>query len=331
VTIAMSMSWRQRSRYNRGGPIMANHPRALTTDQRSRPSKAGAATPEKTQLDPGLYVVATPIGNLGDVTLRALSVLASVDLVLCEDTRITRRLLDRYGLRPKLELYHEHNAASVRPRVLTRLGAGAAVALVSDAGTPLISDPGYKLVQAAIAEGHRVLPVPGASAALAAVVAAGLPTDRFLFGGFLPAKSGQRKARINELAAVPATLVLYETGPRLGQSLRDLAEVLGERQAAVCRELTKAFEEVRRGALGDLAAHYSEANAPKGELVVVIGPPAATASALSPAALDERIAAALEQQSVKDAANAVAMETGVPRRRIYQRALALTSQRTGRR
>ena len=165
--------------------------------------------------------MATPIGNLGDVTLRALSVLASADLVLCEDTRITRRLLDRYGLRPSLLSYHEHNAAAVRPRILARLGVGASVALVSDAGTPLVSDPGYKLVEAAIEAGHLIFPIPGASAALAALVAAGLPTDRFLFEGFLPAKSGQRKTRIAELASIPATLVFYESGPRLADSLAD--------------------------------------------------------------------------------------------------------------
>ena len=181
----------------------------------------------RSKLAPGLYVTATPIGNLGDVTLRALSALMSADLVLCEDTRVTRRLLDRFCLRPKLLAYHEHNAASVRPRVLERLGAGESVALVSDAGTPLISDPGYKLVQAAIEAGHQVFPIPGASAVLAALVAAGLPTDRFFFEGFLPAKSGRRKTRAAELAEIPVTLVLYESGPRLAASLRDLADGLG--------------------------------------------------------------------------------------------------------
>ena len=197
---------------------------------------------EKVRLAPGLYVVATPIGNLGDVTLRALSVLASADLVLCEDTRVTRRLLDRYALRPSLLSYHEHNAAAVRPRILARLGVGASVALVSDAGTPLVSDPGYKLVEAAIEAGHLIFPIPGASAALAALVAAGLPTDRFLFEGFLPAKSGQRKTRIAELASIPATLVFYESGPRLADSLADLAAALRRTRGS---RLSRADESVR--------------------------------------------------------------------------------------
>jgi 16S rRNA (cytidine1402-2'-O)-methyltransferase len=281
----------------------------------------------RSKLAPGLYVTATPIGNLGDVTLRALSVLMSADLVLCEDTRVTRRLLDRFGLRPRLLAYHEHNAASVRPRVLERLGAGESVALVSDAGTPLISDPGYKLVQAAIEAGHQVFPIPGASAVLAALVAAGLPTDRFFFEGFLPAKSGQRKARAAELAEIPATLVFYESGPRLAASLRDLADPLGARDAAVCRELTKKFEEVRRGTLAQLAVHYDEAGEPKGEIVIVVAPPDADGEPISDEALDARLAEALKALSVKDAADAVAAETGMKRRAVYQRALALAGQR----
>ncbi len=299
--------------------------------QQERDSSGGPVRPqaaaERVKLAPGLYVTATPIGNLTDVTLRALSVLASADLVLCEDTRITRRLLDRYGLRPQLLAYHEHNAASVRPRVLTKLGEGASVALVSDAGTPLVSDPGYKLVAAAIEAGHKVFPVPGPSAALAALVAAGLPTDRFFFEGFLPPKSGQRKTRIGELAAIPATLVLYETGPRIAASLKDLADGLGGREAAVCRELTKAFEEVRRGTLTDLAAHYHEAGEPKGEIVVVVAPPNETDAALSADALDEQLNAALKSLSVKDAADTVAEATGMKRRAVYQRALELAGQR----
>ncbi len=299
--------------------------------QQERDSSGGPVRPqaatERVKLAPGLYVTATPIGNLTDVTLRALSVLASADLVLCEDTRITRRLLDRYGLRPQLLAYHEHNAASVRPRALTKLGEGASVALVSDAGTPLVSDPGYKLVAAAIEAGHKVFPVPGPSAALAALVAAGLPTDRFFFEGFLPPKSGQRKTRIGELAAIPATLVLYETGPRIAASLKDLADGLGGREAAVCRELTKAFEEVRRGTLTDLAAHYHEAGEPKGEIVVVVAPPNETDAALSADALDDQLNAALKSLSVKDAADTVAEATGMKRRAVYQRALELAGQR----
>jgi 16S rRNA (cytidine1402-2'-O)-methyltransferase len=293
----------------------------------SEEQTAQATRITRSELAPGLYVTATPIGNLGDVTLRALSVLMSVDLVLCEDTRVTRRLLDRFSLRPKLLAYHEHNAASVRPRVLERLGAGESVALVSDAGTPLISDPGYKLVQAAIEAGHQVFPIPGASAVLAALVAAGLPTDRFFFEGFLPAKSGQRKARAAELADIPATLVLYESGPRLAASLRDLADALGARDAAVCRELTKKFEEVRRGSLAQLAAHYDEAGEPRGEIVIVIAPPDADGETISDEALDAKLTAALKNLSVKDAADAVVAETGMKRRAVYQRALALAGQR----
>ena len=224
-------------------------------------------------LAPGLHVVSTPIGNLGDITLRALEVLAGADLIACEDTRVTRKLLDRYGIATSLTPYHDHNAAEARPRLLARLAEGAAIALVSDAGTPLVSDPGYKLVRAVREAGHAVTVVPGASAALAALAVAGLPTDRFFFEGFLPAKSGQRRARIAELARIPATLILYETGPRLAAALADLAQGLGPREAAVCRELTKLHEEVRRGALAALAQDYATADEPRGEIVLVIAPP----------------------------------------------------------
>lgn len=298
--------------------------REMNNERKASPSRPlPAPAIEQARLAPGLYVTATPIGNLSDVTLRALSVLASADLVLCEDTRVTRRLLDRYGLRPALLAYHEHNAASVRPKVLARLDAGESVALVSDAGTPLVSDPGYKLVEAAIEAGHKIFPVPGASAALAALVAAGLPTDRFFFEGFLPVKAGQRQTRIAELTAIPATLVFYETGSRLAASLADLAAGLGAREAAVCRELTKAFEEVRRGTLQALASHYAEADAPKGEIVVVVGPPSKEAAEVSAETLDAKLGHALRTMSVKDAADMVATETGMKRRAVYQRALAL--------
>ncbi|MDR6952613.1 16S rRNA (cytidine1402-2'-O)-methyltransferase [Ancylobacter sp. 3268] len=279
------------------------------------------------RLDAGLHVVATPIGNLGDVTVRALETLAGADLVACEDTRVTRRLLDRYGIETPLVAYHDHNAASMRPRLLGRLEQGATVALVSDAGTPLVSDPGYKLVEAAIEAGFRIVPVPGASASLAALVAAGLPTDRFLFDGFLPQKSGARRSRIAELASFPATLVLYESGPRLPDSLADLAAGLGERKAAMCRELTKAFEEVRRGSLADLAAHYAEVGPPRGEIVLVIGPPPATEA--SDADIDAALRQALASLSLKDAAAAVAAATGRPRRDVYARALALQAESHG--
>jgi 16S rRNA (cytidine1402-2'-O)-methyltransferase len=278
---------------------------------------------ETIRLAPGLHVVATPIGHLGDVTLRALATLKAADLVLCEDTRVTHKLLDRYGLAPKLHAYHDHNAAAVRPKVLAQLAAGAAIALVSDAGTPLVSDPGYKLVAEALEAGLRVYPVPGASALLAALVAAGLPTDRFFFEGFLPPKSGQRKNRLNEIAAIPATMVFYETGPRLEASLRDLAEVFGARSAAVCRELTKTFEETRRGMLDELAAHYEKAGAPKGEIVIVVAPPDPDANKISPDELDARLKQALKRGSLKDAVAEVSDETGMKKREVYARALAL--------
>ncbi|MBA4789818.1 MAG: 16S rRNA (cytidine(1402)-2'-O)-methyltransferase [Rhizobiales bacterium] len=276
---------------------------------------------------PGLHVVATPIGNLGDISVRALETLAGADVIACEDTRMTRRLTDRYGIEAPLIPYHDHNGASMRPRILARLAAGDAVALVSDAGTPLVSDPGFKLVVEAAEAGYRIHPIPGPSALLAALVAAGLPTDRFLFDGFLPAKEGQRRNRIAELKAIPATLVLYETGPRLPESLADLADVLGPRPAAVCRELTKAFEEVRRADLATLAAHYAAAGAPKGEIVLVIGPPQEAAA--EDEDVDTALTRALADHSLKDAVAAVAGATGRPKREVYARALALTRGEDG--
>ena len=222
-------------------------------------------------LAPGLYVVATPIGNLGDVTLRALAILAAADAILAEDTRVSRTLLARYGIETPLSPYHEHNAAEARPRALRRIAEGQALALISDAGTPLVSDPGYKLVGEALAAGLAVTAAPGASAALAALCVAGLPTDRFFFEGFLPPKSAARRERINALARVPGTLVFYEAPSRLAETLADLATELGSRPAAVARELTKLHEEVRRGTLDALAAHYCAAGAPRGEIVVVVG------------------------------------------------------------
>jgi len=284
------------------------------------------AAAEPARLAPGLYVVATPIGNMRDITLRALEVLGSAGLVLCEDTRVTKKLLDRHHLSPKLLAYHDHNAASVRPRVLAELDKGSAVALVSDAGTPLVSDPGFKLVEAAIESGHRVFPIPGASAALAALVSAGLPSDRFFFEGFLPPKSAARKTRLSELRTIPATMIFYESGPRLSESLADMAATLGDRNAAVCRELTKAFEEVRRGSLAGLATHYQETGAPKGEIVIVVSPPGDEAP-LDDADIDARIEAALKKLSLKDASAAIASETGLPRKEIYARALALAEKK----
>jgi 16S rRNA (cytidine1402-2'-O)-methyltransferase len=259
--------------------------------------------------------------------VRALEVLAAADLIACEDTRVTRKLLDHYGIATPLTPYHDHNAAEARPKLLARLAEGAAVALVSDAGTPLVSDPGYKLVREAHTTGYAVTALPGASAVLAALAVAGLPTDRFFFEGFLPAKEGQRRTRIGELARIPATLLLFETGPRLAAALRDLAEGLGNREAAICRELTKLHEEVRRGDLAALAAHYAAAPEPRGEIVIVIAPPEAQARTLEPTDLDALLRAALARVSLKEAVAEVATVTGHPRREVYQRALALAKDR----
>jgi 16S rRNA (cytidine1402-2'-O)-methyltransferase len=271
----------------------------------------------------GLYLVATPIGNLRDITLRALETLAAADVIGCEDTRVTHKLLDHYGITTPLTPYHEHNAAAARPKLLARLAAGEAVALVSDAGTPLISDPGFKLVRAAREAGHAVIAAPGASAALAALVVAGLPTDRFFFEGFLPVKDGARRARIAELSPIPATLILYESGPRIARALSALADGLGPRHAAVCRELTKLHEEVRRGDLSTLARAYGEGAETRGEFVIVIAPPEARAAAPSDDDVDALLRQALQRASVKDAVSDVAAATGRPRREIYQRALIL--------
>ncbi|WP_341991319.1 16S rRNA (cytidine(1402)-2'-O)-methyltransferase [Azorhizobium sp. AG788] len=282
---------------------------------------AGVRVPAR-RLEAGLHVVATPIGNLGDITVRALETLAGATIIACEDTRMSRRLTERYGITTHLVAYHDHNGASMRPKLLAKLALGEAIALVSDAGTPLVSDPGYKLVVEAAAAGIRIHPVPGASALLAALVTAGLPTDRFLFDGFLPPKPGQRRNRIAELSRLPSTLVLYETGPRLADSLKDLAAGLGPRPAAVCRELTKAHEEVRRGLLPELAAHYEQAGAPRGEIVLVIGPPLEAPAADDD--VDAALARVLGDHSLKDAVAAVTAATGRPKREVYARALALT-------
>lgn len=270
----------------------------------------------------GLYLVATPIGNLRDITLRALEILAGADVIACEDTRVTRKLLDHYGISSPMTAYHEHNAAAARPKLLAKLAAGEVIALVSDAGTPLVSDPGYKLVCAVQEAGYAVTALPGASATLTALNVAGLPTDRFFFEGFLPPKSGQRRSRIAELVRIPATLVLFETGPRLAAALVDLAAELGPREAAICRELTKMHEEVRRGDLATLAANYANMPEPRGEIVIVIAPPPGDEKP-DAGQVDDLIRNALARVSMKDAVGEVAMATGLPRRDIYQRALEL--------
>lgn len=274
------------------------------------------------RLAAGLYLVATPIGNLADITLRALEILRAADVVACEDTRATGLLLHRHGIEARLTPYHEHNAERARPVLLGRIAAGDAVALVSDAGTPLVSDPGYKLVAAALADGLSVTAVPGASAVLTALQLSGLPPDRFLFSGFLPPRAAARRTALRELAGVPATLVFYESPRRLAQSLADMAAVLGDRPAAIARELTKLFEEVRRAMLSDLAGHYGEAGPPKGEVVVVVGPPSGSAAA-APSDIDAQLREALRDGSVREAAAQVAAATGMKRRDLYARALVL--------
>jgi 16S rRNA (cytidine1402-2'-O)-methyltransferase len=274
-----------------------------------------------------LAIVATPIGNLGDITRRSADCLAAADLVLCEDTRVTAKLLAHLGLKKPLRPYHDHNAARIRPEIMSRLAAGETVALVSDAGTPLISDPGYRLVREAAGAGHRIVPLPGPSAVLAALMVAGLPTDRFLFAGFLPNKTAARRATAGELKSVRATLVFYETGPRLVAALDDLAAVLGPREAVVARELTKRFEEVRRGTLARLAEEYrnevTQKGDPKGEIVLLVGPPADDADAIDDATLDTILRETLSRLPLKSAVDEVTAGTGRPRNEIYRRALAL--------
>jgi len=272
----------------------------------------------QTGLAPGLYVVATPIGNLGDLSPRAAETLRRADLVLAEDRRVSAKLLAYAGSTAPMASYHDYTSEAERERIVERLGSQA-VALVSDAGTPLISDPGYKLVRAARAAGHSIHTVPGPSAVIAALTLAGLPTDRFLFAGFLPAKAKARGDSIRELAAIGATLVFYESGPRLAQSLAALREGLGDREAAVVREISKLHEECVTGSLAELADRYAEAP-PKGEIVIVVGPPAEAPQA-SDEALDRALDKALERHSPSRAAAEVATLLNVPKKRAYARAL----------
>lgn len=277
---------------------------------------------------PGLHLVATPIGNLGDITLRALETLAGVDIIACEDTRITRRLTERYCISATLKPYHEHNAALARPKILAKLAEGASIALVSDAGTPLISDPGFKLVREVCAAGHRVTALPGPSSVLTALSLAAQPTDRFFFEGFLPSKETARRSRLAELARIDATLVLLESGSRVQQALRDLAEVMGTRDGAICREMTKIHEEIRRAPVAEMA-RSAEAMETRGEFVLVIGPPGAGAPTMAKEALDELLRSSLARDSVKDAVAHAVELSGLPRREIYARALELADEIRG--
>ncbi|MCV3206735.1 16S rRNA (cytidine(1402)-2'-O)-methyltransferase [Mesorhizobium sp. YC-39] len=280
-------------------------------------------------LEPALYLVATPIGNLADITLRALETLAAADIVACEDTRVSRVLLDRYGIRRRTTAYHEHNAGEAGPKLIAALEAGQSVALISDAGTPLISDPGYRLVGEAIDRGIRVVPIPGPSAPLAALTASGLPSDAFLFAGFLPVKSGQRLTRLEALKTVPATLIFFESPRRLAETLLAMVEALGgARKAAIGRELTKTFEEMRTGTLQSLAEHYEAADTPKGEIVICVGP--AETRADEPEDIDRLlISLAAEMPASKAAAEAAKM-TGGQKQVLYRRLLELKDSKEGR-
>ena len=292
-------------------------------------TRAGEALAELLEqpLQPGLYLVATPIGNLADISLRALATLAGADLIAAEDTRHSRKLLTHYGIRAELTPYHEHNAAKERPKLIARMRAGFSVALVSDAGTPLVSDPGYKLVRDALEQGLPVTSIPGPSAALAALTSSGLPTDTFLFAGFLPVKGGPRRSRIEELKDVPATLLFFDTAQRLPKSLTDLAEVLGAREAALAKELTKLHESVARGTLTELAEGLNAEL--RGEYVIVVAPPSAAEAFVEDAALIADLKEALAAESFRDAVRSVAEKFKVKRSRVYELGLALDREGDG--
>ena len=277
------------------------------------------------KLPPALYIVATPIGNLGDITLRALHTLAHADVILSEDTRVTGALLHHYGLKKPMLSYHDHNAEARQPEILDRLASGHAVALVSDAGTPLVSDPGYRLVQACRAAGHTVTAIPGASALLTALASAGLPTDRFLFAGFPPAKRTARRKMFEELLPLRATLVFYESPTRLLASLDDLAAVFGaNRPAAIARELTKLFEEIRRGSLAELIALYRAEATPRGEITILLAPPTETPT--EEPALDALLREALAAHTIRDAVTIVTAQTNLKKSDVYARALMLREE-----
>ncbi|MGP4802949.1 16S rRNA (cytidine(1402)-2'-O)-methyltransferase [Agrobacterium cavarae] len=304
-----------------------NHDQAETSSGKSF-RIAGVSVPAR-PLENALYLVATPIGNLGDITLRALETLSSADLLACEDTRVTRILLERYGIRNRPYAYHEHNAQEVGPRLIAALEAGKSVALVSDAGTPLVSDPGYRLGQLALDAGYRVVPIPGASAPLAALVGSGMPSDAFLFAGFLPVKDRGKRDRFAELSKIPATLIFFESPHRIGASVRVAAEVLGrERRAVVCRELTKTFEEFRRGTLGELADYYDEDRTVKGEIVLLVEPPSYD-DIPDIEDVEKLLKDLVSTMPAAKAAAEAAKLTGLPRKELYQRLLDMKDSHGG--
>jgi 16S rRNA (cytidine1402-2'-O)-methyltransferase len=278
------------------------------------------------RLKPGLYLVATPIGNLGDISLRALATLSRADLICCEDTRHSRTLLDHFGIHRPLRPYHEHNAEAERPRILDALAAGQMVALISDAGTPLISDPGFKLVRAALESGFPVIAIPGASAVLTGLAAAGLPTDSFLFAGFLPSKENARRARLAELAHTPATLIFFEGPSRLAASLAAIAGMFTGRDVVVARELTKHYEEIKRGTAEELKAWAAAADDIKGEIVILIGPPP-RAPEITDSDISARLGPLLADMSLRDAARSIADDLGVAKSRVYDIGIKLKGSR----
>ena len=292
---------------------MNTDPETATTTLAQRIAAEAARALAK-PLSPGLHIVATPIGNLADITLRALATLQQADVVYCEDTRHSRTLISHFGLDAKLRPYHEHNADHERPRILARLAAGERVALISDAGTPLISDPGFKLAREAIAEGYNVVAAPGPCAAIAALTVAGLPTDCFLFAGFLPPKSGQRQTRLKALRETPATLVFYEAPTRVAECLADMLIVLGDRPCAVARELTKLHEDVRRGTVASLIAAIGD-EPMRGEVAIVVAPP--IAGAIGDDDITAALRDAMKSQTTRDAVRSVAVHLAVPRSRVY--------------
>lgn len=273
-------------------------------------------------LEPALYIVATPIGNLGDITIRALQTLASADMIACEDTRVTGKLLQRFAIKTRMTAYHDHNAAKQTPLILDALASGKSVALVSDAGTPLISDPGFRLINDTLEAGHKVIPLPGASSPITALSAAGLPTDAFMFAGFLPPKTTARQSRLINLAAIPASLIFLESPKRIADCLADCRDTLGaERGAVVGRELTKLYETFSRGTLSELAKEFAQGDTPKGEIVLMIGPPLEIS--IDQESIDRDLIELLKTHRIKEAAEIVSKQTGLPKRDMYQRALAL--------
>ena len=287
-------------------------------------SVPGGLSIRRSPLAPGLYLIATPIGNLRDITLRALDTLASADIVLAEDTRQSRKLLDAYQIKTSLSPYHDHNAAKRVPALIKKLEDGASIALISDAGTPLVSDPGYKLARAAIDAGQNVFAVPGASAVLCGLSVSGLASDKFMFAGFLPPKTGARKTALGALMAVPSSLIFFETAPRLSAVLADMLDIFGDRQAVIARELTKKYEEVLRGTLSELIAQL-EGPRLRGEIVLMLAPPAGGAI-WDDEAVDKALRARLSDLGVKRASEEIASLSGLPKRQVYARALQIKDE-----